>query len=170
MFKVCSSCKNKLSIDRFSTRKGSKDGFRSQCKSCRQVHTLKWAKLNKNKVNSYLKKWRSKNKQRLSIGIKQWRLKNPDLARIRDKTNNQRQRARIKILINQYLSSHSCVDCGNSDIMVLEFDHVKGIKKRNISGLSSLKAVKFEISKCQIRCANCHKIRHYEENLQCPSL
>src|SRR5215469_10950961 len=32
-----------------------------------------------------------------------------------------------------YLSEHPCVDCGNRDVRVLEFDHVQGKKSGNIS-------------------------------------
>ena len=57
-----------------------------------------------------------------------------------------------------------CVDCGISDWRVLEFDHVKGIKKFNISEGTkrSFQAIKEEIRKCECRCANCHRIKTRE--------
>ncbi len=60
-----------------------------------------------------------------------------------------------------YLSDKSCIDCGNKDKRVLEFDHLYG-KSFNISekvGMVPLKTLMKEISKCEIVCANCHKIR-----------
>ena len=76
----------------------------------------------------------------------------------------ERQRviaARNSQLIFDYLLEHPCVDCGESDVVVLEFDHVQGEKKYNISDLarrySSWKTVKAEIDKCEVRCANCHR-------------
>lgn len=63
----------------------------------------------------------------------------------------------------EYLLSHHCVDCGESDMTVLEFDHVKGIKRNNVSTLIkdgySWKSVQQEIDKCEVRCANCHRRR-----------
>ncbi len=63
----------------------------------------------------------------------------------------------------RYLSEHPCVDCGESDIVVLEFDHVIGEKKWNVSVLvhspSPWATVEHEIAKCEVRCANCHRRR-----------
>ena len=67
----------------------------------------------------------------------------------------------------QYLLEHPCVDCGNADPRVLEFDHVRGEKKYNISELQykrvSWEVVLAEIEKCEIRCANCHRIKTFEQ-------
>ena len=58
--------------------------------------------------------------------------------------------------------SGGCVDCGTSDIRVLEFDHVRGVKLDSISSLirrgRSIATVRAEIEKCEVRCANCHAI------------
>jgi hypothetical protein len=43
----------------------------------------------------------------------------------RQKANNQ---AAIREYIWQFLLSHPCVDCGENDPTVLEFDHVRGRK------------------------------------------
>jgi hypothetical protein len=63
--------------------------------------------------------------------------------------------------VTNYLSKHPCVDCGETDPIVLEFDHVSGKKKNNVSNLVnqsySLDLVKAEIEKCVVRCANCHR-------------
>ena len=60
---------------------------------------------------------------------------------------------------HEYLACHPCVDCGEADIIVLQFDHVVGKKRGNVTSLArrnSLDIVKAEISKCEVRCANCH--------------
>ena len=78
---------------------------------------------------------------------------------------NRRQRARNYTYVEQYLREHPCVDCGNSDIRVLEFDHVHGEKAAEVSDLArgySLERLIEEIAKCEIRCANCHRIVTYE--------
>jgi hypothetical protein len=67
----------------------------------------------------------------------------------------------------EYLSTHPCVDCGENDPIILEFDHVSGIKKYTISDLVmmgySLKTIKAEIRKCQVRCRNCHVRKTHKE-------
>jgi hypothetical protein len=68
-----------------------------------------------------------------------------------------------KALIRDYLSNHQCVDCGESDVDILEFDHRDPkLKSFNLSEghTQTLKAVKLEIEKCDVRCANCHRKRH----------
>lgn len=68
--------------------------------------------------------------------------------------------------IVNYLNTHCCVDCGNCDSRVLEFDHVRGDKIGNISIISrnksSFEELIKEIEKCEIRCCNCHRIATLE--------
>jgi hypothetical protein len=60
--------------------------------------------------------------------------------------------------VYQYLTTHPCVDCGEADPVVLEFDHV-GVKTVIISRMFSFKweRILAEISQCEVRCANCHR-------------
>lgn len=60
----------------------------------------------------------------------------------------------------RYLSTHPCVDCGEGDPIVLEFDHVYGVKRLAVShmiGSFSWATIAEEIGKCEVRCANCHR-------------
>jgi hypothetical protein len=73
-------------------------------------------------------------------------------------------RARNRAWLRQYLESNPCVDCGEKDIRVLEFDHLpQFVKTANVSELasSSLARIQAEIAKCEVVCANCHKRRTY---------
>ncbi len=67
---------------------------------------------------------------------------------------------RNRALVKEYLSTHPCVDCGESDVRVLEFDHVGG-KDRPIANMVrsgvSWERIQQEIARCQVRCGNCHK-------------
>lgn len=74
-------------------------------------------------------------------------------------------RAAAKQYVSDYLSSHPCVDCGETDPVVMEFDHVRGEKINNVSAMVAkayrLWRIEQEIEKCDVRCANCHrKITH----------
>lgn len=69
-------------------------------------------------------------------------------------------------IVGIYLSNHPCIDCGNTDIRTLEFDHVRGHKTDGISHLLSQGCgwprIETEIAKCEVRCANCHRIKTLE--------
>lgn len=67
--------------------------------------------------------------------------------------------------ISSYLKSHSCIDCGESDIIVLDFDH-RGNKEYSIADIRNnycLDILKTEIEKCDVRCANCHRRKTAKE-------
>lgn len=59
-----------------------------------------------------------------------------------------------------------CFDCRNDDIRVLEFDHRPNeIKLFNIAGnRCGLEKLTKELNKCDVVCANCHRIRTYERD------
>ena len=63
--------------------------------------------------------------------------------------------------VRGYLAQHPCVDCGEGDPIVLEFDHVRDAKIDSVSALvanpTALNTVVAEIEKCEVRCANCHR-------------
>ena len=80
-----------------------------------------------------------------------------EVARIRGYREENRRR------IREYLRGHPCVDCGETDIVVLDFDHRDpATKTENIGHLAMRKPwprVLGEIEKCDVRCANCHRQR-----------
>lgn len=64
-----------------------------------------------------------------------------------------------------YLREHPCVDCGLTDIRCLEFDHVCGDKTATIARMItavSWPVIEAEVAKCEVRCANCHRIKTLE--------
>jgi len=65
------------------------------------------------------------------------------------------------VYLIEYFRENPCVDCGETDPVVLEFDHLSD-KVFNISkGLRdrSRTSVLEEIAKCEVVCANCHRRR-----------
>jgi len=82
------------------------------------------------------------------------------------------RRARLTFLWD-YLRAHPCVDCGEGDPVVLQFDHVRDVKKFTISNYHTRDRTKLlqEIAKCDIRCANCHARKtHKERNYFTPQV
>lgn len=81
-----------------------------------------------------------------------------------DKAHKRNDKLKIEVIkyLQDYLQKNPCVDCGEKDIAVLEFDHNGNIPKFKavsflIRNRYSLEIVKREIAKCEVRCANCHR-------------
>jgi len=72
----------------------------------------------------------------------------------------RRRRRERQIWIYNYLLKHPC-KCGETDPVVLDFDHVRGKKRFHITralGLGySYETISAEIAKCEVRCSNCHR-------------
>ena len=92
-----------------------------------------------------------------------WHQRNKE-RRLKDIKANKKAYIRRNLdFMYEYLESKCCVDCGITDIRVLEFDHRPGCdKKGNVGDIArkpaSLAALKAEIAKCDIRCSNHHRI------------
>ena len=127
--KQCPVCKRELPDTAFGTASDKKDGLQWQCKECK---------------NQYFKD----NKQR-SYDM------NNCLAK--------KLTANSMLYVLQYLKDHGCIDCGEKDPRILEFDHVRGTKVKAISKMvqdnNSLSMIDEEIAKCEVRCANCHRLK-----------
>jgi hypothetical protein len=72
--------------------------------------------------------------------------------------------ARHLRLLVDYLTGHPCVDCGETDVRVLQFDHIDPeLKNAAVSLLLRRRVdwttIRAEIDKCQVRCGNCHRRR-----------
>lgn len=76
---------------------------------------------------------------------------------------NKRVRAELQAKLREYLSGKKCADCGIGDIRCLEFDHIGeknfGISQALSYSQKSWDEILKEIAKCEIRCANCHRVK-----------
>jgi hypothetical protein len=127
--KPCSTCKEIKSLDEFQKRSSNKDGHTNMCKICKREYDNAHYKNSYGKRKNYIQQ------------------------------NRKRARKEADDYILEYLLLHPCVDCGESDPIVLEFDHVLGEKKQAISNLkrNGKNSIIKEIEKCEVRCANCHR-------------
>jgi|ERR1039458_437543 hypothetical protein len=82
------------------------------------------------------------------------------------RTWNARKRDELRVIIRE-AKAVPCKDCQVSyPYYVMHFDHVRGVKVRNISRMvqqpsaQSLEDLLLEIDKCEVICANCHALRH----------
>ena len=73
----------------------------------------------------------------------------------------RRLRHERTLALIEYFRTHPCVQCGEPDPVVLEFDHVRD--KGFDIGQNLLdyrwEAIVEEIEKCEVVCANCHRRR-----------
>lgn len=129
--KKCGYCHSEKKFSEFSFKSKSRGTLQNWCKSCQKLYKDEHYKQNS---SFYVKKARERNL----------------------KTRKLYREKIVKILEN-----NPCVDCGERDIFVLEFDHVRGKKVECISKLVqdvvSWKRIESEIAKCEVRCANCHR-------------
>src|ERR1044071_2376164 len=93
---------------------------------------------------------------------------NRDASKKKIKQDKQNLREKqLRQFIWNYKLTHPCIDCGNSNPIVLEFDHNDGVIKVNdICSMAkgySLVRIEAEIAKCVVRCANCHRIRTHKQ-------
>jgi hypothetical protein len=137
--KKCNKCKQEKPLTEYYKSKQSKDGHQNSCKIC-----------GAKSASNHYKNNKEKKKKRTLI-------------------TNKKLKQRNYTFIARYLSLFGeCVDCGNKDIRVLEFDHkeqsnkVEGVKKL-ADNYASIPKIKNEIKKCEIRCCNCHRIRTQEQ-------
>lgn len=129
----CTKCKMIKREDQFNFKIKSLNLLQYQCKECTRQSIRNHYKKNK---NYYLEKTHKRNLELKSIMLN---------------------------FVKEYLLKNPCVDCAESDITVLEFDHNKNkeIKFKAVSSLMKsrypLEKIKEEIQKCEVRCANCHR-------------
>ncbi len=129
LMKTCSKCSEVKDFALFHKNTRNPDGHNAWCKVCFATYERE-------------------------------RYHNGDKAR--KKANKIKTRDRARDYLWQVFTSSSCVDCGNNDPEVLEFDHRDDVTKFYDIGdmqLYSVTAIKAEIEKCDIRCANCHRKR-----------
>lgn len=131
--KTCSRCDVEKDLKEFRKNSKRPDGLSVWCKGCFAEY----------------------DRDRYQNGDRDRKIRN------RKKTNESNRES-----IWSYLLENPCIGCGNNDPRVLEFDHRDPAEKRqNVSDMLDLswKTIKDEIDKCDVRCANCHKIRTQEQ-------
>lgn len=131
--KICGECRKRKSVEEFSVKLKATGVRSSKCKQCSQEYSRKHYK---NNSAMYKAKAVAYTKQ-ATVRARDW--------------------------VFEYLAKASCLDCGNADFRVLEFDHVRDSKTMTIAKMMvmgrSIKAIQEEVNKCEVVCSNCHRIR-----------
>jgi hypothetical protein len=131
--KRCPTCSTMKNVDCFNRDKARLDGLQSQCKECKRIVQQNWYANNK--------------------------------ARHVANVSRRRRAAEVDIIkrLIKYLLQHPCVDCGETDPVLLEFDHVRGKKVNSVCNLIRQgfcwDKINSEIQKCEVRCCKCHRLK-----------
>jgi len=130
MKKICATCSQEKDEGEFNWRYKALGIRHPTCRECQK---------------SFRANWYRKNKDRHLQNVK---------------TRKYRVRDEARQFVLDYLSTHPCSECGESDPVVLEFHHIEG-KDKDISHMvvdgRSLAAIQVEIERCRVVCANCHR-------------
>ena len=127
----CYRCGEFKPVDDFAWRRREKGQRDSFCRPCR---------------SAYGKEHYAKNRQRY----------------INQAQEVKRRLARERTLyLIEFFKTHPCIGCGESDPVVLEFDHLDD-KSFNVGQAlhnRNWQSILDEIAKCEVVCANCHRRR-----------
>jgi hypothetical protein len=142
------------------------NGNKRQCGACKRFkRTSAFYRIKA--VNSHGKLWSGRCSQCERQRRKTYYASRKDDFRQKARLTESRSRKIAQLKIYEYLLSHSCVDCGETDIIVLEFDHRDGSSK--VDNVASMpkhygwSKIWEEMQKCDVRCAKCHRHRHAEK-------
>lgn len=124
-------------LDAFNVRRASADGLQNVCRACNRAQARKY--------------YARDREAHIAVVV----------------ARKAKVREAVLEAVGRYLLSHPCVDCGESDIRVLDFDHrFSGGKEAEVMRLAqhgySFDRVMAEIAKCDVRCRNCHAKVTYE--------
>lgn len=131
MLRTCGLCGIEKQLNDFAWRRKSKGQLDNYCRGCRALY----------KQAHY-----ATNRQRYitNAAIRRRRVIHENLTRLID-----------------FLRAHPCADCGETDPLVLEFDHV-GDKRFTVGTAIRERLwrnIAQEIAECEVVCANCHRSR-----------
>lgn len=135
--KKCCTCHTIFDILLFYKDNSRKDGYATSCKECSKKCHAKYYQKYKAHLNEESR-----------------------IRRIEHRRSNM-------LYVLTFLKTHSCVDCGETDPVCLDFDHVRGIKYLSVSDMISqtysVENIQLEIDKCEVRCSNCHRKKTAKE-------
>lgn len=96
--------------------------------------------------------------------IKQYKIDHPKWYKDVQRRSRKRRSVRMAKHIRA-IKDRPCADCGNRyPYYVMDFDHIRGDKKFSMGNIPRLitmatRKIEDEIAKCDVVCANCHRIR-----------
>ncbi len=134
MTQVCTKCGRVLALSEFNFKDRKRGKLQNLCRSCSR---------------EYFRGYYARHREKYVL---------------RSKQKNAAERECYRERIFEFLRSHPCVDCGEADPVVRQFDHqdpkaksseVGELLRRRVAWVK----IQAEIDKCDVRCANDHQRR-----------
>jgi hypothetical protein len=144
--KECPDCRIVKPESHFGRNRGMRDGLQFYCRPCNRIRIAKWRKANPGKAAATQAAYYRAHKKLYAERRNRWR------------------RKRVAQLVAM-LKAAPCMDCKQSfPSCVMDFDHRPGEVKRFLLKTSKmvtykLTTIMLEIAKCDLVCANCHRVR-----------
>lgn len=132
--KYCTKCKQTKTAVAFTKDKTTKDGLYGWCQVCKRARDHATYHANKQHGRAARKDIRKKRQQ--------W--------------------------FDTYRSTLACIQCGFNHPGALQFHHRPDEQKLHnvsvlVTGAAAVQTILIEIEKCDVLCANCHFIYHFEQ-------
>jgi hypothetical protein len=159
--KLCKRCNERKTLDQFTKRSDRRSGLGSRCLACERVRNT-------------ARRSHPDAKAKARYYEKEYRLTHLPQELERERARGKRRRSDPKlyrVLIDSLkrnvvwlaaLKDGPCVDCGGNFVRcAMDFDHNLGSKFKNVSAMLSYsqERIMAEIQKCDLVCANCHRVR-----------
>jgi len=131
--KTCTKCKASKLIGDFAFKNKPKNQRRNICKTCSRALSREHYRKNKSKY----------------------------------KHNKKQHIEKTRVFLRRFLANNPCVDCGESDSVVLQLDHMENKTDHVSTGVGSqgwsIAKLEEELTRCVVRCANCHQRKTAKE-------
>lgn len=175
--RICNIWKPKIDFDYRDVERGL---LHYECRECRKtLRSFVWRDREDESYCGTCKTWKPKeefNYRDVERGLLQYDCRDCQQGHRRNSYAKHRETAKaanaawmheaVRVAtdyVYNYLLAHPCIDCGNSNILTLTFDHVRGSKKGMLADMvsrgRSIETIKEEIAKCDVVCFNCHMRR-----------
>jgi hypothetical protein len=176
--KVCIGCFYPLPLDHFNKSETGLYGLRARCKKCFAIHRKGTAKRMKDKADLFkqgkrkcgsckkIKSLKNYQERYYASGNHGYDSSCKPCVSIRHQISGRNRNREARELVFNYLLKHPCIDCGETNVLALEFDHVHSKKFDIGNALNNnvmIDLIKAEIKKCVIRCSSCHRIKTHKE-------
>ena len=120
-------------------------------RAARAAYAKSWAAANAVHRAEYMRSYRIAHRAELLVSRRRYAAKKAAAAHAARRLRNELVYA---------ARAGGCVDCGITDQVVLQSDHVRGEKvsdiSRMVAALRPMNVLLAELDKCETRCANCH--------------
>lgn len=137
--RICKACNLPKPIEEFDVDRHLKSGRKGKCREC----TTKYGRHYYSQNKGVYRRYAEKNRER--------RL-----------TYYRARSAQHVALVRMIKADQLCTDCGeNFPAVCFDFDHVVPGKRHNVTKMAnhSARAVHAELERCELVCANCHRLR-----------